>query len=377
MSRNDFIRRITLLVTAVSAKTKWAFVEVEVTSGAVGTGEATLHGQEIAQNALAEEMRRIGSYLIGKAAVPESLYGRFELTELPTAAIVSALDQALTDLAAQRRGQSLCEFLGQKRTEVDAYANINRRTEPRTPEAFAESAKLALAAGFRAVKLAPFDEVTPATASLAQAAKGVERISQVRDILPDNAGLYVDCHWRFTPRVAADMVAPLRECGVSWYECPIAETKEHVVELRRLRHLANDAGMVLAGLEQGIGTHAFETFARAGAYDVMMPDIKYIGGIEVMLRTGEILSHYGATLSPHNPSGPICHAASLAVCGALEHVGILEMQFNETHHFDRLVGGELPAPVAGQIRIPGGLGLGVLLDRQALAELPGDVVVID
>jgi len=104
MPNNDFIRQITLSIPAVSSKTKWTFVEVDASSGAVGVGEATLGGQEVA---LEQEMRRIGPRLIGAAASPGSLRDHFEVVELPTAAIVSALDQALCDLAARRESQSL------------------------------------------------------------------------------------------------------------------------------------------------------------------------------------------------------------------------------------------------------------------------------
>jgi galactonate dehydratase len=376
MPASDPIRLIRLSIAAVSGKTKWAFVEIETESGAVGLGEATLSGQEAA---LAREMRRIGPGLIGTSPShpsPSHLLQRLDASDLPTAAIISALDQGLCDLAARQRGQSLCDMLGQKRAEVDLYANINRRTEPRTPKAFAESARLALAAGFTAVKLAPFDEVTPKTATLELAAAGLERIATVKSVLPLDAGLFVDCHWRFTPAVAAGLIAPLRERGVSWYECPIAETEQHVAELRSLRRLANEAGMVLAGLEQGIGSAHFEHFACAGTYDVMMPDIKYVGGVDAMLKTGETLSRYGVVVSPHNPTGPVCHAASLAACGALENVGRLEMQFDESPHFDRLVGGRLPPPRGGRMSVPADPGLGVSLDRKALQALPCDVILI-
>jgi L-alanine-DL-glutamate epimerase-like enolase superfamily enzyme len=121
MSNNDAIRQITLSILAVSPKTKWAFVEVETSSGVVGVGEATLGGQEMA---LEQEMRRIGPHLIGAAASPGSLRDRFEVVELPAAAIVSAIDQALCDLAARGESQSLCQFLGQRRSLVNTYANI-------------------------------------------------------------------------------------------------------------------------------------------------------------------------------------------------------------------------------------------------------------
>ena len=372
MASNDLICRITLSIPVISGKTKWAFVQIETTSGAVGVGEATLNGQEAA---LATELRRIAPGLIGELVAP-GLASRVAHEELPAAAIVSALDQALNDLAARRHGKSLCAMLGQRRATVGLYANINRRTEVRTPQGFAESAQLALAHGFKAVKLAPFDEVTPATASLTLAANGIARIAAVKAVLPADAKLYVDCHWRFTPPVAAEMIAPLRACGVTWFECPIPETEEHIADLRSLRHQANAAGMFLVGLEKGIGSATFETFAKAGAYDVMMPDIKYIGGIDVMLKTAGILVRHGVIVSPHNPTGPVCHAASLAICGALESVGLLEVQFDETPLFDKLVGGVLARPREGKVSIPWSPGLGVALDMHALRELPCDVVEI-
>ena len=372
MASSNLIRRITLSIPVISDKTRWAFVQIETKSGSVGVGEATLNGQEAA---LGLALRRIAPSLIEGGVVP-GLARRVAHEELPDAAIVSALDQALNDLAARRHGKSLCEMLGQRRATVGLYANINRRTEDRTPRGFVDSARLALAHGFQALKLAPFDEVTPATASLALASKGIERIAAVKAVLPADAKLYVDCHWRFTPAIAAEMIAPLRACGVTWFECPIPEAEEHIADLRSLRHQANAAGMFLVGLEKGIGSATFETFAKAGAYDVMMPDIKYIGGIDVMLKTADILGRYGVIVSPHNPTGPVCHAASLAICGALESVGLLEVQFDETPLFDKLVGGVLTQPREGQVMVPTSPGLGVALDMQALRALPCDYVEI-
>ena len=54
---NEGIRQIALSILAVSSKTKWAFVEV--TSGAVGVGEATLSGQEWHSNGKCAGLARI------------------------------------------------------------------------------------------------------------------------------------------------------------------------------------------------------------------------------------------------------------------------------------------------------------------------------
>ncbi len=373
MPGTETIRRILLRIPTVTGKTKWAFIEVETTSGAIGTGEATLTLQEAA---LAAELRVIGPTLLGQPTDPARLSRLLDPQNLPRAAIISALDQALSDLCAQHAGISLCAMIGQRRDRVGLYANINRRTWNRSPEGFTESARIALDAGFHAIKMAPFDEVTPDNASLQTAAPGLARIAAVRAMLPDHVALYIDCHWRFTPPVAAELVAPLRECQVAWYECPLVDEADNIPALRVLHHKANAAGMVLVGLEKGVGSDIFETFARGGAYDVMMPDIKYIGGLQAMMRTGEVLRRHGVTISPHNPTGPICHAASLAICGALETTGLLELQYDETPYFDRLVGGVLEAPQAGTVAVPGGSGLGVALDSTVMSELPTMLVTI-
>ncbi len=45
--------------------------------------------------------------------------------------------------------------------------------------------------------------------------------------------------------------------------------------LKRLRARANAAGMRLAGCETEVRREGFRPFLKAGAYDVMMPDVKY------------------------------------------------------------------------------------------------------
>ena len=112
--------------------------------------------------------------------------------------------------------------------------------------------------------------------------------------------------------------------------------------LHRLRGLANAGGVRLAGCEQGVRQAGFEPFLKAGAYDAMMPDVKYVGGVAEVMRLAETFDRHGVLFSPHNPTGPVCHATSLQVCAAVPHLDRLEMQFDETPLFAALAGGALP-----------------------------------
>jgi galactonate dehydratase len=53
-----------------------------------------------------------------------------------------------------------------------------------------------------------------------------------------------------------------------------------------------------------------------------------------MLRIGAAQKQADVAFAPHNPSGPVAHAASLEVCAAAAAVDYLEIQFDETPMFD-------------------------------------------
>jgi len=281
----DPLRRITLTVATVTPATRWAFLEIATASGLAGVGEASITGQP--PEALGEAFAAIAPWALELAdAVPAALPQDFPLPSLPVAAVYSALDQALWDVAARRRGVALAEALGgARRSAVPVYANINRRTRDRSPDGFAASARDALAAGFDAFKIAPFDEADAATrqaGALDRAMRpGLARIEAVREAIGPRRALMVDCHRRFDAPAAEAAIALAAAIGVRWIECPVPETVDNIPTLRRLRHLANARGMLLAGCEQLIRVAGFAPFLSGGAYDVLMPDVKYVGGAEL------------------------------------------------------------------------------------------------
>ena len=362
------VRRIELRVARISPKTRWVFVRIERDDGAIGNGEASLNGKE---SALGEAAEALAVHLLAApAAPPQDFAAAMAPADLVQAAVVSALDQALWDAHARSQGIRLIDALGGARREaVRLYANINRRTEPRTPAGFAQSAAIALAAGYTALKLAPFEAVDTACCAAGQGVAamqaGLACVAAVRSIAGPACLVMIDCHWRFDEATARELIDAAAGHGVAWFECPLPETEANIEALVRLRGLANRLGMRQAGLEHGIGWEAFRPFCEAGAYDVVMPDVKYMGGLTGMLRCAEECARLGIESSPHNPTGPISHAASLAVAAAQAKFDMLEIQFDETPLFDALCPG-LPPREGGQSLLPRGAGLGVDLDLAQL-----------
>lgn len=357
----EIITDIKLIGVRVSPKTAWVFVELTGQNGLRGLGEGTLNGKEEAMAKVAEGH---GRQVLGTDAGDVlGLFASLPFSNLHEAAFSSAVMQAAADLNARSQDCRLADALGgARRDAIDLYANINRRTEDRAPAGFAASAKAAAEAGYSAFKIAPFDGAAPDMAPgqwRPLVETGLERISAVRNAIGPDARLMVDCHWRFFESTASWVLDAVEPFDLYWFECPIPRETIALGALKRLRAQANSLGVRLAGAETGVKLAGFEPMLSAGAYDVMMPDVKYAGGPVEMMRIAEAFAAHGVMFSPHNPSGPICHAASMQICAAVETVDLLEVQFDETPVFHTLVQPALPPVVGGVAPLPDGLGIGV------------------
>lgn len=353
----------------ITPKTCWTFLRLQTKDGRTGEGEATLGGQDDALLAAAE---RLVPTALRQATLedPGGFATGYAPGDIFQASVVSALDQALWDLHAQAHDRSLAQTLGVRRNPVPVYANINRRTIERNPEGFAASARAASSAGHVAFKLAPFDEVTPEICAAGSGRRamqaGLARIAAVRETVGPDARLMVDCHWRFDEATAMLLNEAAAKLGVYWIECPLPEVEGNIPALTRLSAQCEALGIRQAGLEQSIGWEAIRAYCEAGAYDVVMPDVKYIGGVHELRRVASACVDLGVAVSPHNPSGPISHAFSLHVSATVAAFDRLEMQFDESPLFDALVGAPFPPIVDGHAAPPSGPGLGVALSDAVL-----------
>ena len=369
------IAEIRLTLVGVSAKSNWAFLEVELEDGRVGLGEATLHGYEPMLSACLD---MLGPRLVGLRldALPGALRpGRATLGGLASHAIVSAAEQARADLAGQIAGRPVAALVARVAgapgdADVPVYANLNRSLVDRSPAAFAARAEAVLSEGFSMLKIAPFDGVEPGAAdgqaNEALVRTGLARVAAIREAAP-TAAVLIDCHWRFDADRAARLLGELDPFGPYWVECPLPEVPARFADLARLRRDARARGTLLAGAETTIGLEGMVPYLEL--YDVVMPDVKYCGGPAEMLRIADAARARGVRVAPHNPSGPVCHAHSVHLA-AHPAIDLLEMQHGESDIFARLTRPASPLPRDGVARVPDGPGLGLALIRAVCAAYP-------
>jgi galactonate dehydratase len=326
------LNSLVLRTVEVSEKTCWIHLIGETHDHYSGIGEATLNSKQAKVIAAARDLPPTLSH--------ESW--RHLRTTLPWPigeVLASALEQIALDIRGQRIGLPVASLITASPCwAIPCYANINRGTIDRTPRGFAKRAAAAATAGYKAIKLAPFDEVWPSDDEQprrkAAIDKGLRRVASVVDTLKGKADVQIDCHSRFTLKEAAALIAALVEIGVYWIEEPVAETPEVIQRLSGLRTIVNRGNALLAGAENFTGLEGFRSIIDADAYDVIMPDIRFCGGVQETLRVGEYATARKVLVSPHNPCGPVMDATSAHMAASLPKVMSLEHQFAESPLFD-------------------------------------------
>jgi L-alanine-DL-glutamate epimerase-like enolase superfamily enzyme len=115
--------------------------------------------------------------------------------------------------------------------------SLNRGIQWRTPEGFAAHARGAIADGFSAVKIAPFDDValygdTGRMIDTVLLDAGLARIAAVREAIGPDADLMVDCHWRLHRAAAEAVLRATEPLRMYWLECPVPEAPEMLETIR-------------------------------------------------------------------------------------------------------------------------------------------------
>lgn len=267
---------------------------------------------------------------------------------------LSAIDIALWDIAGKAAGEPVHKLLGgMGRTEVAAYASSINWLDDGTVEAELASA---LKAGFREIKVKLGHPLRDAIA----------RAKLVRRLAGDDIALYVDANWAYDVDDALVVGRALADLGYGFFEEPIAPH-----DRAGYRRLAQHLPIRLAAGESDYVAAEALDMLQERSLGLIQPDVTRSGGITETWRIAELAACFNTAYAPHvGWSGALCVAASLQLAAAAESFRTFECMVYANplrDAFTHPIVGEGSQLVDGRLAIPQGPGLGVEVDRDALA----------
>lgn len=347
------VETISAHTLTVSDKTRWIIVRVVLDDGSAGHGEATDFGRN---DVVLGTLRELGETLVGTAVsqifAALANYG----ANRPAARVAcSGIEQAVLDASARSIGTSIAALLGgSRRSRVPVYANINRGVDDRSPSSMAAAAGRAVDQGYRAIKIAPFDEVRPDQSRIGDIEPGIARIFAVRSAIGSDTHLRVDCHLRLTPQTAEAICATIDGVDIDWIE-DVLDPGTYPADVRRaLRGRFNDQGIRVAGGEDLWTIAEAADLLSAEGLDVLLPDLRQTGvrdGLVIL----ELASALGISASLHSPVSPILDGISLQVGAAASDFFTLERQVNESPLYAELADAA-SLDAEGWLTVPDGCG---------------------
>jgi D-galactarolactone cycloisomerase len=339
-------------------------VEIETADGTTGWGEC--YGPARMTAAVVDS---IAPWLIGEDplrtyVIWQQVYSRLRDHGQKGVVIegLSGIDIALWDIKGKHFGVPVHQLLGgAQRTEVQAYATgLYRRKSGDPLRYLPEEAAGYVSEGFRAVKL--------------KVGFGIEEdaavTSAVRAAIGRDVALMVDANHAYDAVAAIRLGRLIEPHDIGWFEEPVPP--EDVAGYRMVRQAL---AIPIAGGECEYTRMGFRELLASRALDIVQPDTCAAGGLSECKKIADMAEAFGIRYNPHVWGTGVAIAASLQLLAVLPphtppSLGPLEpmLEFDRTEHPIRQA--VLRAPIehaAGRVRVPDGPGLGIEINREALA----------
>lgn len=337
----------------------WVLVKVETDSGISGWGEVySPHDGELSSAQLVHEL---APYVEGLDPFrikyfTTQAYEQFAEFQggIRLFAAISGIEIALWDIVGKALNVPVHNLLGGGcRDRIQVYANCWSH-QSRSAEQLADYARQQVALGFKAVKIYPFLYTQDVN-------EGIARLQAVRESIGDSVELLVDA-WRVADIGNISKVSDaLRQCGVQWFEDPIAlDNIDLLADIRRMARLPIVAGETICTKRE------FRLLLEKQAVDILNPDIACCGILEIK-EIAAMAEPYFVKVALHNyNSMSIGLAASLQVASLIPNLARVEYFSRFAAPSKRFASHTYAIEEDGCIALGNEPGLGVAIDEAAL-----------
>ena len=360
--------KVTAIKTFVchAYRTNWVFVKVMTDSGLYGVGEATL---EYREPTVVQAIMELERYLIGKdphnieAFWHDACRDAYWRGGVVLMSALAGVEMALWDIKGKDLGVPVYKLLGGKvRDSVKCYAN-GWFAGAKTPEEFAEKAKIAVENGFSGLKWDPFGKaylnIDPKSLNDA-----LDCVAAVKDAVGDKVHLIIEGHGRFNVPTAVRIGKALEKFGILWFEEPIPpDDKKGIAWVR------SKISTPVSGGERLYSRFEYADYLRMECADFWQPDVSHAGGIMEVRKIASMAEAHYIPVCPHNPSGPVANAATLQLAACTPNFYLLETMSSDIP-WRADVSTERVKFENSEMFIPDLPGLGIDINEEEIAKHP-------
>lgn len=279
-----------------------------------------------------------------------------------TITALSGIDIALWDIKGKHFGVSVATLLGGRfRESVRAYAtgSFVRDGVDRVADNATEMAAHA-AAGFHAAKIKIGFGVDD----------DLKVLKAVREAVGPHMRLMVDANHGYDALEAIQFGNRAAEYGVDWFEEPVVPE-----QLAAYRAVKAGQPIPVAGGETWHTRWGMREPIETRAVDIVQPDLCGVGGFTEARRVADLAALHGVRVVPHVWGTAVQIAAALQFMAAMVPNPVRTRPIEPILEFDRTDNPFRQAVVKtplehvkGVVAIPDGPGLGIEINRDALAE---------
>ncbi len=343
-------------------------VEIITDTGLVGWGECFGPARPAAAMVKAYEPWLLDFDPLATEQIWQNLYASYRdqgQKGIPICAI-SGIDIALWDIKGKYFGVPIYQLMGGPlRTEVKAYATGTYRKRDGDPlDYIADEVARYKSEGFSALKLKIGFEVD----------EDLALISKVRDVIGSEMGLMLDANHGYDAVDAIRLARAAEAFNIGWFEEPVSPE-----DLDGYLAVKSSTSIPMAGGESEYTRFGFREIFRRRAMDYIQPDTCAAGGLSECKKIADMANAFGIRYVPHVWGTGIGLSAALHLLAVLPHNPPGRRPWEPMLEFDR---SEHPArqeimtaPIEhkrGFVNIPAGPGLGIEINKEALATFTVD-----
>lgn len=317
-------------ITDVKAYGFWAgfrnvcLVKVETDEGIYGWGESGLSGRE---QAVMGAIIHFKEFLIGKdpaqiGALWQEMYRSqyFEGGRVLAAAI-SAIDIALYDILGKSLNIPVYQLLGGKqRNEIPLFATAVEAMGP----ALIDEMQALKDNGWTAIRATTGVHGSPTKPTIFEPSKSIietsKWINKAREAMGSEVILGIDYHHRLSVAETVSFLQRMPSGTLDFLEEPIrAQSPQAYQTLRSMCNVPFAIG------EEFTSKWDFAPYTESGLTNYGRIDICNAGGFTEGMKIAAMCELHYIDMMPHNPLSPICAAASIHFCAAINNFSWLEL----------------------------------------------------